>query len=724
MVFANIFFEIAAIIFLAALVGVLGAWLRQPLIVSYIAVGMLVGPSGLALVTGHEQIALLAEMGIALLLFVVGLKLDLHLIRTMGPVALATGLGQVIFTSVFGYLIALGLGFSPLIAIYVAVALTFSSTIIIVKLLSDKREIDSLHGQIAIGFLIVQDIVVVLVMIALTAMGGETSGDRSFGVELLWVGGKGVGFLLAITLATRFIMPPFLGYLARSPELLVLFAIAWAVFLAALGDALGFSKEVGAFLAGVSLASTPFREAIGSRLVSLRDFLLLFFFIDLGSRLDLTLLGTQLGPAAVLSLFVLIGNPVIVMLIMGLMGYRKRTGFLAGLTVAQISEFSLILAALGLTLGHITVETMGLITLVGLVTIGTSTYMIIYSGPLYKLLSPLLRVFERRAPYREMEIDGLTPAPQVDVILFGLGNYGGNIARHLLRLQRTLLGVDFDPKVLTYWRQQGVPVLYGDAEDPEFYEHLPVNRARWVVCATPDRHSNLGVLQVLKERHFSGKIVLTARRQEDAEALRQAGADLVFRPFMDAAEQAVETLTAAMHTLPQEMPGDLQLKEIRVPTGSVFSGKPIGQIPLRAETGVTILALTRAGRHFFDPRPEVQVFPGDRLVLIGEATNLEQAADFLQSQELGETPDLEARFTLACLVIDPDSPWVGQTLAQLQFRQTFGVTVISIRRAEGRIAAPGAGEVIQANDRLIIAGTQKAVSDLANQTPVRCRLEN
>ena len=330
--FENMFQEITAILLVAAMTGVFGMLLRQPLIVSLLAAGILVGPSGIGLITSHDQIELLAHIGIALLLFVVGLKLDLHLIRTMGKVALATGLGQVVFTSAFGFLISLGLGLAAVEAVYVAVALTFSSTIIIVKLLSDKREIDSLHGRIAIGFLIVQDIVVILVMIGLTAFGGQTAEGWSVSGHLFWVIGAGTAFLGGITIMMRYVLPPVLKYLAHSLELLVLFAVAWAIALATLGDALGFSKEVGAFLGGVSLASTPYREALSSRLVGLRDFLLVFFFIDLGARLELSLLGTQVANSLTLSLFVLIGNPLIVMVIMGYMGYRKRTGFLAGLS--------------------------------------------------------------------------------------------------------------------------------------------------------------------------------------------------------------------------------------------------------------------------------------------------------------------------------------------------------------------------------------------------------
>ncbi|WP_197723363.1 cation:proton antiporter [Thiomicrorhabdus aquaedulcis] len=395
--FESAFLELSMLLTVSAVVGFIAVQLKQPLIVAFIAVGIIAGPAVLGMVSLNEQIDLLAHLGIAILLFVVGLKLDLHIIRTMGVVALFTGLGQVIFTSVIGYLIALALGMSPIGALYVAVALTFSSTIIIVKLLSDKRELDALHGRIAIGFLIVQDIVVVLAMIGLTAL-GQAQETTSLGFEALMVLLKGILMLIVVALLMRYVIPGLLKRLAHSPELLILFAIAWAVLGASLGDMLGFSKEVGAFLAGISLASTHYRELIGARLVSLRDFLLLFFFISLGASLEMDTLGAQVWPALILSVFVLIGNPLIVMAIMGYMGYRKRTGFLAGLTVAQISEFSLILAALGFNLGHIDQETVGLITLVGLITISASTYMILYSHPLYEKLSPFLGLLNAKYP--------------------------------------------------------------------------------------------------------------------------------------------------------------------------------------------------------------------------------------------------------------------------------------------------------------------------------------
>ena len=538
--FPDIYTEMAVLLLLAVGVGALGLRMRQPLIVAFIAVGILLGPSVLGWVSANDRIDLLAKLGITLLLFVVGLKLDLHIIRTMGPVALATGLGQVFFTSIIGYFIAIAMGMTPVAALYVAVALTFSSTIIIVKLLSDKREVDTLHGRIALGFLIVQDLVVVLVMIGINALGEmrEVSVTSAALAVLL----KGAAFILLVGLVMRYLLPHLLRLLSRSQELLVLFGIAWAVALATLGASLGFSKEVGAFVAGVSLASTPYRDVLGSRLLSLRDFLLLFFFIDLGARLDLGLLGSQLVEALVFSLFVLIGNPLIVMVIMGALGYRKRTGFLAGLTVAQISEFSLILGALGLSLGHINAETMGLITLVGLITISASTYMIIFSHPLYERLAPWLDVFERERPWREVE-PGVMPEDGIAmIILFGMGRYGSGIAHVLRDRGYRVLGVDYNPELVRTGDAMGHPVVYGDAEDPDFIASLPYTRARWIVCTAHEGHVSRALIDSLRGLGYAGRIAVTAHGPVEIAKLQQAGADLVMLPYADAAREAADLI--------------------------------------------------------------------------------------------------------------------------------------------------------------------------------------
>jgi len=542
-----IFYEFAALLVLAAGVGFAGLLLRQPLIVSFIAVGIVAGPSVLDIARSDEQIDLLAELGIAVLLFLVGLKLDFNLIRTLGPVALVTGLGQVIFTTVFGFGIGLALGLDALTAFYVAVALTFSSTIIIVKLLSDKREIDSLHGRIALGFLIVQDVVVVIAMIVLSAI-GVGAGDDAALTDVLVVLGYGLAMLFAVALFIRYVANPLVDRLARAPELLVSFAIGWAALLAAVGHYLGFGKELGGLLAGVSLASTAYREAIAARLASLRDFLLLFFFIALGASLDLSILGASVGPAIVLSLFVLIGNPLIVLIIMVTMGYRKRTGFLAGLTVAQISEFSLIFMAMGVTIGHVTDQALGLVTLVGLITIATSTYMITYSHQIYNRMEPLLGIFDRRMAATPRE-DAPSNTQGHDVILFGLGRYGLGIAGALREAGLKVLGVDFSPDAIRHARKDGYDVIFGDATDPEFLAHLPLGAAKWLVLAVPEHDAGLthgdprrALLISIRDLGYHGRVAVAAHSEQTAAELTRAEADIVLMPYRDAAVAAARMI--------------------------------------------------------------------------------------------------------------------------------------------------------------------------------------
>ncbi|MBM4309387.1 MAG: sodium:proton exchanger [Deltaproteobacteria bacterium] len=542
----EVFSEFAFLLLVSAAAGALAMLLRQPMLIAYIAVGLVAGPAVLGLVKAHDQINLLAQIGVAVLLFVVGLKLDLRHIRNIGPVALATGLGQLGFTIVFGFILTMLLGWGPVEALYVAVALTFSSTIIIIKLLSDKYEIDSLHGRIAVGFLIVQDLAVVLAMMTMSAFG--QTGEAGAITIILSIAGRVAAAAVLLYGLMRYVLPRLVAHIARSQELLLIFAIAWGTSLAALGEWGGFSKEAGAFLAGFSLASTAYRDAISARLSGIRDFLLLFFFIDLGSKLDLSGLGSALWPATVLSLFVLIGNPLIVMAIMGWMGYRKRTGFLAGLTVAQISEFSIIFVAMGISLGHIGDDTLSLTTLVGLVTIALSTYMILYSHRLYALLSPWLGIFERRRPHRETDIDQQEQiAGQLDVIVFGLGRYGGRLALGLQQAGLTTLGVDFDPETVRHMTGAGLhSARYGDGTDGDFLDQLPLGSTSWIISTFPDISSNLGLLNALQNRSCSAEVAFVVRVEEDILTLKQAGAPTVLYPIHNAVDHAVEILTDIM----------------------------------------------------------------------------------------------------------------------------------------------------------------------------------
>jgi Kef-type K+ transport system membrane component KefB len=536
----GIFHLVAAVLLACAVAGAVAGKLRQPVIVAFIAVGILLGPVLGVVEPEQDEIQLLAKLGISLLLFIVGLELDVRLIRRVGPVALATGLGQVAFTSGVGFFLTVGLGFELVHAIYIAVALTFSSTIIIVKLLSDKRETEELHGRIAIGFLIVQDIVVVIVMITLTAFGPENGVDTGIGRDLLATFGRGVLFLGAIAALMKWVLPPLLRRIADQREILLLFAIAWAISLAAFGDLLGISEEVGAFLAGVALASTPYRETIGARMVALRDFLLLFFFIDLGARMDPGQAMEQLTAVLLLSAFVLIGNPLIVLIIMStIMRYPSRTAFLAGVTVAQISEFSLIFAALGLELGHIDDTTVDVITMVGLITIGLSTYLILYSQQIHQHIGGVLTIFER-GDSRDVSYEEERPEP--DVIVFGLAGLGLAMVRELRDHGVEVMGVDLDPSRLEEARRLGVSTVYGDARNPDLLEDLPLEGAAWVVCTVERYEPNIALLHALQEFHYEGKVALTSHDPQNAIHLLNEGASAILDTYEKAAVEAVRRL--------------------------------------------------------------------------------------------------------------------------------------------------------------------------------------
>ncbi|MCH8534091.1 MAG: cation:proton antiporter [Flavobacteriaceae bacterium] len=535
----NPFHEFAIILIFAAVLGLVGKLLKQPLIVMFIFLGVLLGPAMLDIVKSKVSIHLLAELGISILLFIVGLKLDLRIIKSVGKIALLTGLGQVLFTSVFGYFIAYFLGFSSLHSFYIAVALTFSSTIIIVKLLSDKKEIDSLHGQIAIGFLIVQDIVVIVMMIILSTI--QQGGELSLSQSLLKTLAVGV-FLVGITLlAMKYIFPKLTVYLAKSQELLVLFSVAWAVALASFAEVMGFSGEVGAFLAGISLASSEFKENISNRLVSLRDFLLLFFFVGLGANLELSSIQSQIQPALYLSVFVLIGNPLIVLIIMGQMGYRKRTSFLAGLTVAQISEFSLIFVGLGLAVGHINEEVVGLITLVGLITIALSTYLILYSHQIYNYISKYLSIFERTT--KNKELSHKTEAVQnYEVILIGLGRFGTQLAIMLdEHPEINYLGIDFDPLKIQEYRKKNRIAFYGDIDDPDLFENIPIDKTRIIINTVSDIYLNQSFLKEMRRRNFNGQLYLTASTNYELKELEKEGMTHILQPHQMAASNFYRT---------------------------------------------------------------------------------------------------------------------------------------------------------------------------------------
>ncbi len=545
---ASLFSQLALILISAGALGFIALRLLQPLIVAFIAIGVLMIPSVLDLVPEDSATSIdtLAALVITLLLFMVGLKLDINLIKAMGPVAMITGIAQVGLTVLFGSLIAIELGYNLITSLVIGIALSFSSTIFVVKLLSDQRAIDSLHGKIAIGILIIQDIIVIITMVAMAGFSAENGMSLSVN-SLLMILVK-VFILVGLTgLFIHYIAEPLTRTLSRSSELTVIFAIGLAATLAGIAFYLGLSKELGGLLAGVALASTNIREDLVSRLAPVRDFLLIFFFVNMGSHLDLSAITDQLLAATIFSVFVLLGKPIIIMALSISLKYRLRTGFMAGITLAQISEFSLIFISVALSVGIVDEEIAGLMTLIALITFIFSTYGITYSGQIISLAERWFRNTSLAAPRRYEELlQEARTQKDYDVVVVGAGKYGLSIARHLKANGLKILAVDFDPQAIKEAQSLGITTIHGDASNPDLAKFLPINRTKVIICAFP-RYSpgawlpdlRLVLAKGLRNRDFQGKIVVTSQYPDKEEAvLIREGVDIILAPFHDAATYA------------------------------------------------------------------------------------------------------------------------------------------------------------------------------------------
>ena len=530
------FVSVALILALAVGAGMIAKLLRQPIIVSYIIVGILAGPTAFDLVSNAEEIILFAKFGIAILLFLVGLKLDFHMIQSTGKVAAIGGIAQVVFTAAVGFAIALLFGFDVTTSLYIAVGLTFSSTIIIIKLLGDKRQLDRLYGRIAVGILIIQDILVVVAMVVIVTIG--TPGANAIeSLTQTFIGS--IIFLGAVALFTRFFLVKILDWIAKSPELTLLFGVSWAIVLAAASSMIGLSMEIGAFVAGVSLASTAYRESLSARMVSLRDVMLLFFFIELGASLTFSDAISQLLPAIVLSLFVLIGKPLIIFVIMSRMGYRAETTFKTGMALAQISEFSLILIALGYSLGQVNSAVLSLVTLVGLFTITISSYFILYSDQLFARVQKLMTKFERS---KDNGVNEEQAEKSYDAIVVGAGRFGSEVISGLISNQSRVLVVEMDPEALSKAAALGAETLFGDAGDPDFAKLLPIHQTSTIICTAPDRRSNTLLLEAMRSLGYEGELYLTALDNATAELFEQSPKVTTIRPLKMAANKIVKGL--------------------------------------------------------------------------------------------------------------------------------------------------------------------------------------
>ncbi|MFQ5406446.1 MAG: cation:proton antiporter [Candidatus Micrarchaeia archaeon] len=518
------FLELAVVIFAATFLGFVFTKLKQPILLAFIVAGVILGSSFLNVISYKELLDVFSELGIAFLLFLVGINLDLRILKEIGKTSIVSGIGQILFTSVIGFALASFLGFGFIEATYIAIALTFSSTIIIVKLLSDKNELNSLYGKISVGFLLVQDFVAILALILIGSF--SVSGNLSNQVSQFVMGI--LLLLLLFFLASRFVVKKVFDALSKTQELLFLGSISWCFLFASFAIYLGFSKEIGAFLAGVSLASLPYTYDILGKLKYLRDFFIVLFFVVLGSKLVFAASAVVLTPAIIFSLFVLVGNPIIVFVLMLWLGYKGRTSFLSALTVAQVSEFSLILIFLGEKAGHVSTEVASLVTLVAVVTIAVSTYLINYNNKIYDFLSNHLPVLKSKRFFEDSL--HVTNEKTYKIVCIGFGETGKRILNDKTIKKKDVLVVDFDPAAIKNASEKGFNVFYGDVSDLEVIEFIINSKPKTIISTIMDIHSNhILATKLLKKSPKLSLIVLT-HEQQDVEKLEKAGITNVLVP--------------------------------------------------------------------------------------------------------------------------------------------------------------------------------------------------
>lgn len=526
---SNLFLELSLILGVGAGVSLVMKLLRQPLIIGYILTGLLVGPTVLNLVTDSETLEIFSDIGIALLLFLVGLGLNPKIIKEVGKVAVFTGVGQVLFTTAIGFLLVKGLtGIETTGALYVAIALAFSSTIIILKLLSDKKEQTRLHGKIATGFLLVQDILATFALLFVSANGeGGLNAD-----DLIDLGLAAVMLASGLYLIVKHVLPLLNKTIASSQELLFLFSIAWGLGIGAVFSELGFSLEVGALVAGVSLAQFSYAQEISARLKPLRDFFIVLFFVVLGSQLNLDQVTSALPQAMVLSLFVLIGNPIIVMVIMGLLGYTKKISFKTSLAVAQISEFSLVLLLLANEHGQISDHILSVATLVGLITIGVSSYVILYDEKLYPLFERHLRLFERKKTRSEKSTE-----ENYEALLIGYIKGGTEFVKVFKSMKKRFAVIDYNPEIIDVLAERNISHLYGDVTDLEFLEESNAYSAKLIVSVLTNFETNSFILKALENSGSNAMFICHANSRTEAANLYELGAGYVMLPHYIGSEK-------------------------------------------------------------------------------------------------------------------------------------------------------------------------------------------
>jgi Kef-type K+ transport system membrane component KefB/voltage-gated potassium channel Kch len=524
----TVFSGLSLIIVIGAAIALIMRLIGQPLIIGHIITGIIVGPAVLHLIKSPDALALFSDLGIALLLFIIGLGLNPQIIREVGKTATYVALFQVGAVIALGWTIGTGLGLSSTSAAFLGACLSFSSTIIILKMLSDKREQGRLYGKIAISVSLVQDLIAIALVVFTSASNSQSVAIGS----TISLAVKGGFLVFIIYWISNQIMPLFHRFISNSQEFLFLFAIAWGLGSAALFQKVGLSSEIGALLAGICLATQPYAQEIGSRLRPLRDFFVIVFFISLGANLNLEDIGSNLTIILISALVVIIAKPLVSMAILGYLGYTKRTSFKSSVALAQVSEFSIVLILLGKERGLIDSSLVTSITFIALCSIAASSYLILFSDKIFTKLEKFLSVFERKQTKTE------PGAPRnYELVLFGYQKGGHEFVKVFRQLTKNFVVVDYDPEVIDSLEERKISHIYGDAMDVELLEEANVGKAKLIVSTITDAEVNLFLLNFLDRKKSNAVVIAQADNPKEASKLYDQGASYVILPHFIGGEK-------------------------------------------------------------------------------------------------------------------------------------------------------------------------------------------
>lgn len=525
----TLFTELSIVVALGAAIAAIMHRLKQPLIIGHIITGIIAGPAILNVIHDESAFDVFSNIGVALLLFIIGLELSIRVFSRLGSVVIITALAQITSITLAGSLVAYLFNFGRLESLIIGLSLALSSTIIIVKIFNDKKEITRLFAQIAIGVLLVQDLVATAAKIFLAAK----SGGHTDITDVVWLLVRGVIATGALYFISRYLLPKLTSALEHSKELLLLFALGWGLGIATLFAKIGLSIETGALFAGVSMASLPFSTEMASRLKPLRDFFIVIFFITLGHNMVPNKLSSIILPAAIFAVLVIIIKPLAVLISMGIMGYTKRASFKTAISMSQISEFSLVFLFAANAHGLASDKARAAVTLVALLTFAISTYLMKYDDKLFALTENKLRFFERRVTKLEQK----QASQHYPIAILGFRKGGAEFIRTFKKMNKRFVVVDYDPEAIEHLERNHNHFLYGDVTDPEMLEELKLDQCKLIVSNITDFSTNEFLAHWLNTKNPNAVFITTADTAHQAALLYNEGAAYVMMPHFIGSEK-------------------------------------------------------------------------------------------------------------------------------------------------------------------------------------------